>query len=75
MAKKKNKLEKVSFSKQKLINLGYVIVLFNPIPAGIIFGFILRKDKTTKKDGNIMMILSFIWGIVNIALSRKLLGL
>jgi len=74
MAKKK-KLEKVSFSKQKLINLGYIIVLFNPIPAGIIFGFILKNDKATKKDAHLMMFLSCLWGLVNIALSRRLLGL
>ncbi|HKL17142.1 MAG TPA: hypothetical protein VJ900_02175 [Patescibacteria group bacterium] len=69
------KSKKVSFSKQKLINLGYIIVLFNPVPAGIIFGFILKKNKATNKDGNLMMILSGIWGVINLILTQRLLGL
>ncbi len=72
---KKKKKEKVNFGKAKLINLSYIVVLFNPIPAGIILGYILRTNKSTRKDGNLIMILSGVWGIVNLILTQRLLGL
>ena len=54
--------DKILISKQKLVIIGLLIILFNPLPAGLIYSFFLWRLPVTKKDGKLMMIFSLIWG-------------
>lgn len=63
--------EKISVSKQKFINIGLLIVVFNPLPAGLIYGFALWRETTTKNEGKLIMIFSLLWGAISLALVRQ----
>lgn len=58
-------------SKQKLIIIGLLITIFNPIFAGLIFSLFLRSEPQLKKEGNWLLILSLIWGGILFALSAR----
>lgn len=66
---------KISLSKSKLVNIGLLIVAFNPLPSGLIYGIALWREKSTKKEGNLMIIFSLLWGAVSLALARRHFGI
>lgn len=66
--------DKILLSKQKIINIGLLIVIFNPLPAGLVYGFFLWRETSTKSEGKLMMIFSLIWGAVSLALARQYFG-
>ena len=63
--------DKILLSKQKLINIGLLIVVFNPLPSGLIYGFFVWRQTKIKKEGKLIMILSLIWGAISLALVRQ----
>ncbi|MCH7759504.1 hypothetical protein IID20_04055 [Patescibacteria group bacterium] len=63
--------DKILFSKNKIINLGLLIVIFNPLPLGLIYGFFLWREVPTKNEGKLIMIFSFIWGAISLALFQE----
>jgi len=65
--------EKIFVCKNKLVTIGFLIVIFNPLPAGLIYGLVLFKEPKTKKDGKLMIIFSLFWGAISLALSRNYL--
>ncbi|MBL7053618.1 hypothetical protein ISS06_00235 [Patescibacteria group bacterium] len=71
MSDKKNSLDKISIPRNKLINMGLIIVIFNPFPSGLIYGFFLFKNPKTKKYGELMIICSLFWGAISLALTQK----
>jgi len=63
--------DKILISKQKLVIIGLLIIVFNPLPAGLIYSFLLWRLPATKKDGKLMMIFSLIWGAISLALVQR----
>lgn len=74
MPQKTEDADKVLVSKQKWIIVGLLIIIFNPLPAGFIYGFALWREKMFKSEGNLMMIFSLLWGGISLALTKKYLG-
>jgi len=58
-------------SKQKILIIGLLIVILNPVFAGLIFSLFLRSEPQFKKEGNWFLILSLIWGGILFALSAR----
>jgi hypothetical protein len=58
-------------SKQKLIIIGLLIIIFNPLPAGVIYGLALSREEKTRSDGKLMIIFSLLWGGISLALFQK----
>ncbi len=59
-------------SKQKLVIVGLLITLLNPLLAGLIFGLFLLSEPQLKKEGRLILILSLLWGGVSFILARRL---
>ncbi|MBU4370035.1 hypothetical protein KKG58_04760 [Patescibacteria group bacterium] len=72
--KVKSLSDKVAISKQKLVNIGLLIIVFNPLPAGLIYSFFIWRMPATKKDGKLMMIFSLIWGAISLSLVQRYIG-
>ncbi|MDA2936334.1 hypothetical protein MYX06_03900 [Patescibacteria group bacterium AH-259-L05] len=67
--------DKISLSKSKVVNIGLLIVAFNPLPSGLIYGIALWRGASMKKEGNLIIIFSLLWGAVALALARKHFGI
>jgi len=63
--------DKILISKQKLINIGLLIIIFNPLPSGLVYSFFIWRLSATKKDGKLMMIFSLIWGAISLSLVQR----
>ena len=63
--------DKILISKQKLVIIGLLIIVFSPLPAGLIYSFFVWQIPASKKDGKLMMIFSLIWGAISLALVRN----
>ncbi|MFN3301928.1 MAG: hypothetical protein ACK413_02820 [Patescibacteria group bacterium] len=61
-------------SKQKLIIVGLLITIINPLFAGLIYGLFLLSEPDLKKEGRLILILSLLWGGISFILSRRLLS-
>ncbi|MCD6471064.1 hypothetical protein J7K86_00855 [bacterium] len=73
MSEKLNKdSERVLISKQKLIIVGLIIVLFNPLFAGLIYGLALWREKSLSAEGKMIVLFSLLWGAIVLALARRL---
>ncbi len=66
--------ERILISKQKLVIIGLLIIVFNPLPAGLIYSFALWREPKTKNDGKLMIIFSLIWGAISLALVQRYFG-
>ncbi|MCX7779264.1 MAG: hypothetical protein N2259_03445 [Patescibacteria group bacterium] len=64
--------EKITLkSKQKLMIIGLLITLVNPIFAGLIYGLFLSSEPELKKEGKLIILLSLLWGGVSFILARR----
>jgi len=63
--------DKFLISRQKLIIIGLLIVIFNPLPAGVIYGLALAREEKTRSDGKLMIIFSLLWGGISLALFQR----
>ncbi|NCO23438.1 hypothetical protein COW09_02105 [bacterium (Candidatus Moisslbacteria) CG12_big_fil_rev_8_21_14_0_65_36_11] len=63
--------KKISISKDKWLIIGLLIVILNPLPAGLIFSLGLQGSQETKKEGKWLTILSLFWGAISITLALK----
>jgi len=73
MSEKLNKdSERVLISKQKLIIVGLIIVLFNPLFAGLIYGLALWREKSLSAEGKMIVLFSLLWGAIVLALAGRL---
>ncbi len=63
--------DKVLFSRQKWITLGFLLVLLAPLPAGLIYGLALWREHELKAEGKWMVIFSLLWGAVLLAMVRR----
>ncbi len=67
--------EIIAIPKNKLFNIGLIIVLVNPLLAGLAYGIFLRFQKELKSEGNILITLSLLWGGIALALFSRLSGI
>lgn len=59
------KKDKISISsKRKLFIAGIVIAILNPIFSGLIMSFVFITEPKLKKEGKILLLISFVWAIV-----------
>ena len=61
----------ISISKNTWLIIGLLITIFNPLPAGLIFGLALWKEKKTAKEGKLLTAFSLFWGAVSLSLALK----
>jgi hypothetical protein len=59
-------------SKNKVLIVGALITIFNPILAGLIFALFMRSEPMLKKESNLLMILSLLWGGLLFVLNDRL---
>jgi len=66
--------EKILVSKQKLIIVGLLIVIFNPLFAGLIYGLALWREKELESEGKMIILFSLLWGAIILALAKRVTG-
>lgn len=67
--------EKITLSsKKKWLWLGVAIAILNPIFSGLVLGIGLLTEPQLKKEGKIILIISIIWGLAAMYLSRWIAG-
>ena len=59
---KKNAIE-IS-SKQKWLVIGIIIAILNPIFSGLVVSFGFLTEPKLRKEGKIILVISFVWAIV-----------
>ncbi len=60
-----SKGEKIEISsKKKWLILGIIIAILNPIFSGLIISFAFLTEPKLKREGKILLIISFVWAIV-----------
>ncbi len=70
-----DKVDKVLISTKKLINLGYLLAIINPIFGGLIFGLVIKNEPGMEKDGRLIFILSLVWGLILWIFTSKYLNI
>ena len=51
-------------SKKKLFIAAIVIAVLNPIFSGLILSFVFITEPKLRKEGKILLIISFVWAII-----------
>ena len=59
-------------SKNKVLIIGALITIFNPILDGLIFALFMRSEPMLKKESNLLLILSLLWGGLLFVLNDRL---
>ncbi len=59
------KKDKISISsKKKLFIAGIIIAILNPIFSGLVMSFVFITEPKLKKEGKILLLISFVWAII-----------
>lgn len=57
--------DKISISsKKKLFIAAIIIAILNPIFSGLILSFVFITEPKLRKEGKILLIISFVWAII-----------
>lgn len=51
-------------SKKKLFIAAIIIAVVNPIFSGLIISFVFITEPKLRKEGKILLIISFVWAII-----------
>lgn len=51
-------------SKKKLFIAGIIIAILNPIFSGLIISYVFLTEPKLRKQGKIILIISFIWAVI-----------
>lgn len=51
-------------SKKKWLIIGIIIAILNPIFSGLVMAFGFLTEPKLRKEGKIILIISFIWAII-----------
>ncbi len=51
-------------SKKKLFIAAIIIAILNPIFSGLILSFVFITEPKLRKEGKILLIISFVWAII-----------
>jgi hypothetical protein len=59
------KKEKIDISsKRKWFIMGIIIAILNPIFSGLIISYAFLTEQKLRKEGKIILVISFVWSIV-----------
>jgi len=65
--------EKIEISsKRKWFIVGIIIAILNPIFSGLIMSYAFLTEPKLRKEGKILLIISFIWAIILAYLIERL---
>lgn len=60
-----NKGDKIDISsKRKWFIVGIIIALLNPVFSGLIISFAFLTEPKLRKEGKILLVISFVWAII-----------
>lgn len=60
-----SKSDKIEISsKKKWFIIGIIIAILNPIFSGLIMSFAFLTEPNLRKQGKILLVISFIWAII-----------
>ena len=60
-----SKGDKISItSKKKWFIIGIIIAILNPIFSGLIMSFAFLTEPKLRKEGKILLVISFVWAII-----------
>ncbi len=66
-------MEKIDISsKRKWFIVGIIIAILNPIFSGLIMSYAFLTEPKLRKEGKILLIISFIWAIILAYLIERL---
>jgi len=51
-------------SKRKLFIMGVIIAILNPIFSGLVITYVFLTEPKLRKEGKIILVISFVWAIV-----------
>lgn len=51
-------------SKKKIFIAGIIIAILNPIFSGLVISFVFLTEPKLRKQGKIILIISFVWAII-----------
>lgn len=51
-------------SKKKWFIIGIIIAILNPIFSGLIMSFAFLTEPKLRKEGKILLVISFVWAII-----------
>jgi len=51
-------------SKKKLFIAAIIIAILNPIFSGLILSFVFITEPKLRKEGKILLVISFVWAII-----------
>lgn len=54
----------ITISRKKMFWTGVAVALLQPLFAGLVLGFVLLTEKEAKKEGQIIIVASLIWGLI-----------
>jgi len=58
-------------AKDKILIVALLVIIFNPIPGGVIVSFGLLSQKETKKEGKWFLPLTLFWGAISLSTTLK----
>ena len=65
--------EKIEISsKRKWFIVGIIIAILNPILSGLVMSYAFLTEPKLRKEGKILLIISFIWAIILAYLIERL---
>lgn len=60
-----HKNDKVEISsKKKIFIMGIIIAILNPIFSGLVVSFVFLTEPKLRREGKIILLISFIWVII-----------
>jgi len=51
-------------SKKKWFIIGIIIAILNPIFSGLVISFAFLTEPKLRKEGKILLVISFVWAII-----------
>ena len=51
-------------SKKKFFIMGIIIAILNPIFSGLVISFVFLTEPNLRKEGKIILVISFVWAII-----------
>ena len=60
-----SKSDKIDISsKKKWFIIGIIIAILNPIFSGLVMSFAFLTEQKLRKEGKILLVISFVWAII-----------
>lgn len=64
--------EKIEISsRRKMLIMGIIIAILNPIFSGLVISYVYLTEPKLKKEGRIILLISFLWALALIYIIEK----